>query len=77
MGLVVESNLLQDHISTSLDQYLPQIAYELKLNSQGEVIWLDHQKDGSIVKYSQDPESTKFQRFAMKAVSYLPIEWMM
>lgn len=77
VGLVVESNLLQDQISTSLDQYLPQIAYELKLNSQGEVIWLDHQKDGSIVKYSQDPESTKFQRFAMKVVSYLPIEWMM
>lgn len=77
VGLVVESNQLQDQISTSLDQYLPQIAYELKLNPQGEVIWLDHQKDGSIIEYIHDPESTKFQRFAMKAVSYLPIEWMM
>ncbi|TCB50660.1 phospholipase D family protein [Acinetobacter sp. ANC 4779] len=77
VGLVVESNLLQDEISTSLDQYLPQIAYELKLNPQGEVIWLDHQKDGSIIEYIHDPESTKFQRFAMKAVSYFPIEWMM
>ncbi|TCH65216.1 phospholipase D family protein [Acinetobacter sp. ANC 4862] len=77
VGLVVESDVLQDQISTSLDQYLPQIAYELKLNPQGEVIWLDHQKNGSIVEYNQDPESTKFQRFAMKVVSYFPIEWLM
>ncbi|NNG80654.1 phospholipase D family protein [Acinetobacter sp. ANC 5378] len=77
VGLVVESDVLQNQISTSLDQYLPQIAYELKLNPQGEVIWLDHQKNGSIVEYNQDPESTKFQRFAMKVVSYFPIEWLM
>ena len=77
VGLVVESDVLQKYISRSLDQYLPQIAYELKLNKQGEIIWLDQHKDGSIVEYKHDPETTKFQRFAMQAVSYLPIEWMM
>ncbi|OTG63581.1 phospholipase [Acinetobacter sp. ANC 4470] len=77
VGLVVESDVLQNQISRSLDQYLPQIAYELKLNPQGEIIWLDQHKDGSIVEYKHDPETTRFQRFAMKAVSYLPIEWMM
>lgn len=77
VGLVVESDVLQKYISKSLDQYLPQIAYELKLNKQSEIIWLDQHKDGSIVEYKHDPETTKFQRFAMQAVSYLPIEWMM
>jgi putative cardiolipin synthase len=77
VGLVVESDVLQKYISRSLDQYLPQIAYELKLNKQGEIIWLDQHKDGSIVEYKHDPETTKFQRFAMQAVSYLPTEWMM
>lgn len=77
VGLVVESDVLQKYISRSLDQYLPQIAYELKLNKQGEIIWLDQHKDGSIVEYKHDPETTKFQRFAMQAVSYFPIEWMM
>lgn len=77
VGLVVESDILQKYISRSLDQYLPQIAYELKLNKQGEIIWLDQHKNGSIVEYKHDPETTKFQRFAMQAVSYLPIEWMM
>ena len=77
VGLVVESDVLQKYISKSLDQYLPQIAYELKLNKQGEIIWLDQHKDGSIVEYKHDPETSKFQRFAMQAVSYLPIECMM
>ena len=77
VGLVVESDVLQKYISKSLDQYLPQIAYELKLNKQGEIIWFDQHKDGSIVEYKHDPETTKFQRFAMQAVSYFPIEWMM
>lgn len=77
VGLVVESDVLQKYISRSLDQYLPQIAYELKLNKQGEIIWFDQHKDGSIVEYKHDPETTKFQRFAMQAVSYFPIEWMM
>lgn len=77
VGLVIESDELQNQISTSLDQYLPQIAYELKLNSQGDMIWLDHKSDGTVIEHTHDPETTKFQRFTMKAVSYLPIEWMM
>lgn len=77
VGLVIESQLLQDQISSSLGQHLPQMAYELKLNSQGEIVWLDHQKDGSVIEYKYDPKTTKFQRFAMEVVSYFPIEWMM
>ncbi|CAB1221774.1 phospholipase D family protein [Acinetobacter bouvetii] len=77
VGLVVESDILQNQISTSLDKYLPQIAYELKLNPQGEVIWLDHRKDGTTIEYLHDPETTRFQRFSTKIVSYFPIEWMM
>ncbi|QQN40836.1 phospholipase D family protein [Acinetobacter sp. CS-2] len=77
VGLMVESTILQQQISDSLDKYLPLIAYELKLNPQGEVIWIEHHKDGTRTEYSHDPQSTRFQRFSMQAVSYLPIEWMM
>lgn len=77
VGLVVESDTLQKQISDSLDKYLPQIAYQLKLNPQGEVIWIEHHKDGSSTEYSHDPQSTRFQRFTMQAVPYLSIEWMM
>ena len=77
VGLVVESDQLQNAISEKLDQYLPHIAYELKLDKQGQLIWLDRQRDGTIIEHHKEPETTKFQRFMMKTVSYLPIEWMM
>ncbi|WP_436905303.1 phospholipase D family protein [Acinetobacter johnsonii] len=77
VGLVVESDQLQNAISHKLDEFLPHIAYELKLNSQGDIIWLEHQKNGTVIEHQKEPETTKFQRFMMKAVSYLPIEWMM
>lgn len=77
VGLVVESEILQQQISKSFDEYLPQMAYELKLNQQGKIIWFDHQKNGTVIEHKIEPETTKFQRLMIKAVSYLPIEWMM
>ncbi len=77
VGLVVESQDLENEISQTLNEYLPVIAYELKLDEKGNLIWLDHKFDGSTVIHKTEPETTKFQRFAFKAVSYLPIEWMM
>lgn len=77
VGLVIESDQLQNQISASLDQYLPQIAYQLELNAQGEILWVEHKQDGTVVRHTHDPETTSFQRWTMKAVAYLPIEWMM
>lgn len=74
VGLVVESDDLQDKISAALDQYLPIVAYELKLDADGNIIWLDYQENGQIVVYSHDPETSKFQRVVMKIMAYLPIE---
>ncbi|WP_445115648.1 phospholipase D family protein [Acinetobacter sp. WZC-1] len=77
VGLVVESRQLQTQISALLDDTLLMVAYELKLDDQGQVIWLDHHADGTVVKYQHDPETTRFQRFMMQMVSCLPLEWMM
>ena len=77
VGLVVESSELQQQIQGMLDQYLPRIAYQLKLDAQGNIIWLDQRDNGEIWQYQQEPESTSFQRGMIKMVSYLPIEWMM
>ncbi|KCY09146.1 hypothetical protein J596_4062 [Acinetobacter baumannii 21072] len=57
--------------------HLPQVAYQLKLNSQGQITWLDYQANGQVIEYDKDPGTSRFQRTMIKAVSYLPIEWMM
>lgn len=77
VGLVLKSDPLQEQISDLLDRTLLTVAYELQLNSQGELIWLDYQADGKVIEHHVDPETTRFQRFMMYSVSYLPLEWMM
>lgn len=77
VGLVVESDELQKEITQSLNQHLNQIAYELKLDEHGKIIWLDHKEDGTTIQHSIEPETTKFQRFMIKFISLFPIEWMM
>lgn len=77
VGLAIESDQLQEQVSKLLDQTLHKVAYELKLNQNGELIWLEYQPDRKIIEYQTDPQSTRFQRFVMKTVSYLPLEWMM
>lgn len=77
VGLVVHSEELQKTISQMMNQSLPLVAYELRLNPQGEIVWVDHQPDGKIVEFQTDPHTTKFQRFMMYSISYLPIEGLM
>ncbi|WP_335958839.1 phospholipase D family protein [Acinetobacter bereziniae] len=77
VGLVLKSDPLQEQISDLLDRTLLTVAYEVQLNSQGELIWLDYQADGKVIEHHVDPETTRFQRFMMYSVSYLPLEWMM
>ena len=77
VGLAVHSDPLQEQISHLLDKTLLTVAYELKLDDKGEIVWLDHRPDGTVVEYHVDPETTRFQRFIMHSVSYLPLEWMM
>ena len=73
---MIESSQLQTQISVMLDQHLPQVAYQLKLNSY-QITWLDYQANGQVIEYDKDPGTSRFQRTMIKAVSYLPIEWMM
>ena len=77
VGLVVKSVDLEKQISQLFNEHKYKVAYEVKLNDRGELIWYDHQSNGKIQTYSHDPQTTKFQRFMMYSVSYLPIEWLM
>ncbi|ALH96145.1 phospholipase D family protein [Acinetobacter equi] len=76
VGLIIKSQQLQQELSQTLDQHLPTVAYELQLNTEGRIIWLEYKEDGSTTTHNQEPHTTKFQRFVIKLVSFLPIEWM-
>ena len=77
VGLVVRSDALQEQVSYLLDRTLLKVAYEVKLDKNGDLIWFDHQDNGKVVQFHTDPHTTGFQRFIMHSVSYLPVEWLM
>lgn len=77
VGLVVESDQLQNQITALLDEHMLQVAYQLKLDSDGNIVWFEHKENGQVIEHHHDPESTRFQRFSMHFVSYFPVEWMM
>lgn len=77
VGLVIESESLQLEITESLSQLLPRIAYELRLNEYGKIIWIEQMDNGDVVTHVHEPETTFFQRFMIKFTSFLPIGWLM
>lgn len=77
VGLVIESESLQQEIHESLSELLPRIAYELRLNEHGEMIWIEQRDNGTVVIHKHEPETTFFQRLMIKLTSFLPIEWIM
>ncbi|OTG87010.1 phospholipase [Acinetobacter sp. ANC 4558] len=77
VGLILESNELQNEVSTSLDCHLSTIAYEVKLNELNQLEWRESLENGTVISHTIEPNTTKFQRLSIKIVSFLPIEWMM
>lgn len=76
VGLIIESTDLQQNISKKLDQYLPKIAYQLKLDHHGNIIWLEHTDKGEIV-HRHEPYTKDFQRLMLNVVSSTPFEGLM
>lgn len=77
VGLVIRSANLANAIETQLEQYLPYIAYQVQLDDQGQLIWLERFENGQSKIHHQEPQTTAFQRGLVKIISWLPIESMM
>lgn len=77
VGIILDSPALKQEIQQSLDESLMHVAYELKLNDVGDIIWIEQLENGEQVIHQTEPETTKFQRFMFKAIAFTPFEWMM
>ena len=64
--LMVESEQLQNDISKTLDQYLPQVAYELQLNKHNEIIWIEHFKNGEFITHHTELKQKNIKDLRLK-----------
>ena len=76
MGMVIDSPALATRLTETLDRTLPTRAYEVKLDDRGSVSWLERRGD-QVIRHEKEPGTSWFKRAAVKALSWLPIDWLL
>ncbi|OON59639.1 hypothetical protein B0920_20320 [Massilia sp. KIM] len=76
MGLVIDSPALARRLSETLDQNMPQRAYEVRLDKSGKMIWVERQHEKVLV-YEEEPGTSWWKRATVRVLSWLPIEWLL
>jgi len=73
MGIVFESPTLAAGVGDWFDTRLEEVAYEVRLDDDGGLEWLDHRPDGLTV-YTTEPNTGFLQRLGIWFARLLPIE---
>ena len=73
-GLYVESPELAAQVVAYMDEGVsPENSFHLQLDEDGDLYW-ETARDGEVVRYDVDPDSTVFQRFLAGLIMLLPVE---
>ncbi len=76
LGFVISSPALAREIDSRLSQLVAQGAYEVELSDSGKPLWKERIGQ-RIATYRTEPGTTPWQRFLVRLLSLLPIEWML
>lgn len=73
IGVILDSPLLATQVTKDLDASIMNIAYRVKLNQKGNIIWEEKTPTG-IKVHTQEPNISPATRFGLKLLSYLPLD---
>ncbi|MGM0403502.1 MAG: phospholipase D family protein [Thermodesulfobacteriota bacterium] len=76
MGLVIDSPSLARRIDRAFDETIPERSYEVRLNEDGHIYWLEQRGDRQI-RHEREPNTGFWKRSAVYLLSLLPIEWLL
>lgn len=76
MGFVIDSPALAQRLGRTLDETIPGSAYEVRLDGDGKLYWLER-TDGKTVRHDQEPGTSVWKRAGVKVLSVLPIDWLL
>jgi putative cardiolipin synthase len=76
MGFVIESPALAVQIAEGFDGEIRNIAYQVRLSSEGHLEWVER-SDGREVVLREEPGATMMKRIGIAVLSWLPIEWLL
>lgn len=72
-GVVIHNPQLTSHFKETLLNNVPSNAYEVQLDSNGRLVWLEHGDHAAMV-YQKEPQTTWLKRFWIRFLAILPIE---
>lgn len=76
LGFVIHSPDLAEAADRMFSEQIPQTAYEVKLDDQGRIYWLQPTAQGPIM-HRTEPHTSWLRRAAVRLLSWLPIEWLL
>ncbi|MES2739921.1 MAG: phospholipase D family protein [Pseudomonadota bacterium] len=76
MGLVIDSVALAGQLTGALNQRLPAHAYEVRLNPDGSLYWVEH-NGGVALRHDSEPGTSYWQRIGLGLMTVLPIDSML
>ena len=77
MGLVIDSRALAGRVAQTFDEFVPRVAYEVRLAPDGQgLVWVERTGSGEI-RYDTEPETHGFLRLGIELLQLLPIDWLL
>ena len=77
-GFVIDSAPMAAQIATAFAEQLPKRSYVLRLDSQGQVEWLNpSSSDESTKLLHHEPQTPLWKRAMVRVLAWLPIEWLL
>ncbi len=76
LGFVVDSPVLASRIESTFAMAVPQVAYQVRLDDQGKLFWIERNGEAVVVHHSE-PNTTWAGRLGVWFFSILPIEWLL
>ncbi|QEZ44955.1 phospholipase D family protein [Cupriavidus oxalaticus] len=76
LGFVIDSPALAGRIESTFATVVPEAAYQVKLDEQGKLYWLERRGD-EVVRYDTEPNTSWWRRLGIWFLSILPIESML
>lgn len=76
LGVVIDSPLLAGRLADTFDHDLDRVAYEVRLDADGALVWIDRGAAGE-VRYTVDPGTSLWLRSTVDVLSRMPIDWLL
>lgn len=76
MGFVIDSPAMAAQLGKTLQESMPERAYEVRLDEQGRMVWIER-SGGAVRRHYEEPNTTAWQRSGVRILSVLPIDWLL